>query len=1363
MMPAAKHGDPQLGIDIHLCIVPPGATVPLPTPHLSIVFDPFDYLPLIGATTTVMGMKRACAGTSGIVVHIPPGFPFAKPPEKDDELFMGSATVIVDGDPFSHISHPVLGCQVAGMPSPGRVKKKPKKMCLLPTEFNLAIPSTVLIGGPPTISMAGLLTKGAFKALGTLAKKLGPRCSKLMKRFKAWRKAKWGHLPPGFLKCVILRAEPVDILTGAVSVDQQDFALSGRLPFDWLRGYSSNNLREGLCGIGWETPLDGRLEYDPESRSVGVFYPGIGPLYFDRLPRSVGEDAAELELMDGARLTDGGEHLTVRTKDDLFYRFRKAERLRRADGYYEIPLEQITDLSGNVLHIERQQGLPRAITLPGGRRLELSFAHGRLCEIALAGGEADQRHVLVQYAYTPAGDLEAVFDALEQPYTFAYDSGHRLVRHTDRNGLSFYYTYQQHGDEWRVDHAWGDGGLYDYRFEYWDTVRERRITDSLGYVSQVKLNEDGLPINELDPLGGMTIFEYDDCGRTCAVVDPAGRRTEYHYDARGNLLQQINPDGNGVVAEYDAANKVTLITAPNGAQWRQRWNTQGQLLNQTNPLGHADYYEYDAAGQLVAHLNPRGARTELAYDSHGNLVRIDNALGHTTRFEYDALGNVTSRLDPAGHLTRFRYDGKSRLTGILYPSGAHIECAYDAEDNLTAYRDENGAVTRMEYFGQGEIARRIQPDGHCVDYLYDTEERLVGLRNQRNELYQLRHDALGRVVEEIDYWGQSRRYAYDPGGHLTASLDPLGQRIDYLTDPLGRIVKKVLSVPESSDSTERHVEKFDYDANGNLLAASNAHVKISRDFDALGQLRREVQQHSRGDTFVVEHHYDEVGNRIRRETHLTGAGPQPVSATHRVDFAYDLLDEFIETRLDGGDPIRIRRDARSQATREEWGNALARDLRYTVDGLLSGQRTSLSDQTLFATDYAYDPAGNLTERQDSAFGIDRYRYDPLGRIVAHLDPLGRVEHFLHDPAGDRLQTRISGQDTHGSENDWQRTGESDGHHYRFNRAGNLTHRQSEDGLFQFDWDANQRLRASHRIEGGQRRTTHYAYDPFGRRLYKETDGQRTLFGWDGDALALDAIQGQVREFVYRPETFEPLALLGASTSGPLLYLNDPNGCPTRLIDQTGQLHWAASHTAWGAIAQIHQQTIDNPLRLQSQYADAETGLYYNRNRYYDAQLGTFISQDPIGLEGGLSLYQYGLNPISWTDPLGWTCRSSARSSTKGRGWLSWAKKWHDKRATEIFGKRKGASYGKARHYDKSYKGRDIEYKSDNFSRRPRSPESLKRMDKQIDTDINLRDALGANPHWHFEHDPRVAPEMKPLLEKLDSNKIPWTFGSSAPF
>ncbi len=158
MMPASKHGDPQVGVDIHLCTVPPSPSpVPLPTPHTSVVFDPFDYVPILGATVTVCGMKRATAGTSATAIHIPPGFPFVpKLPDKDDEIFMGSSTVVADGDPFSFTSVPTLSCQIVGMISPPRLKKKgPPKAMLLPTTVNLAIPTNVFVGGPPTISLHG--------------------------------------------------------------------------------------------------------------------------------------------------------------------------------------------------------------------------------------------------------------------------------------------------------------------------------------------------------------------------------------------------------------------------------------------------------------------------------------------------------------------------------------------------------------------------------------------------------------------------------------------------------------------------------------------------------------------------------------------------------------------------------------------------------------------------------------------------------------------------------------------------------------------------------------------------------------------------------------------------------------------------------------------------------------------------------------------------------------------------------------------------------------------------------------------------------------------------------------------------------
>jgi RHS repeat-associated protein len=102
------------------------------------------------------------------------------------------------------------------------------------------------------------------------------------------------------------------------------------------------------------------------------------------------------------------------------------------------------------------------------------------------------------------------------------------------------------------------------------------------------------------------------------------------------------------------------------------------------------------------------------------------------------------------------------------------------------------------------------------------------------------------------------------------------------------------------------------------------------------------------------------------------------------------------------------------------------------------------------------------------------------------------------------------------------------------------------------------------------------------------------------------------------------------------YQNDPNGCPVRLLSSTGEVLWAASYTAWAEVDLLHTAVIDNPIRLQGQYADSETGLSYNRHRYFCPHAGQFISQDPLGLAANTNLYTSGANTAHWLDPLGLT-------------------------------------------------------------------------------------------------------------------------------
>ncbi|WP_187355323.1 hypothetical protein ['Paenibacillus yunnanensis' Narsing Rao et al. 2020] len=108
--------------------------------------------------------------------------------------------------------------------------------------------------------------------------------------------------------------------------------------------------------------------------------------------------------------------------------------------------------------------------------------------------------------------------------------------------------------------------------------------------------------------------------------------------------------------------------------------------------------------------------------------------------------------------------------------------------------------------------------------------------------------------------------------------------------------------------------------------------------------------------------------------------------------------------------------------------------------------------------------------------------------------------------------------------------------------------------------------------------------------------------------------------------------------------------------------------------------------------------------------------------------------------------------------------WHDKRVSELFGNLDGRRFNDVgRNYDARYKGKDIEYKSDNFNNGPRTQSELTRMERQIEKDIKLLNSEEAKPHWHFEHNPTTAPEMKPLLDKLTGAGIPWTYGPDKPF
>ncbi|MBK5000256.1 hypothetical protein IAE37_002532 [Pseudomonas sp. S31] len=122
------------------------------------------------------------------------------------------------------------------------------------------------------------------------------------------------------------------------------------------------------------------------------------------------------------------------------------------------------------------------------------------------------------------------------------------------------------------------------------------------------------------------------------------------------------------------------------------------------------------------------------------------------------------------------------------------------------------------------------------------------------------------------------------------------------------------------------------------------------------------------------------------------------------------------------------------------------------------------------------------------------------------------------------------------------------------------------------------------------------------------------------------------------------------------YQCDQLGTPIELSNDVGYIVWSSNHKAWGQTItgfsdSPNGEMRDSPLRFQGQYFDIETGLHYNRHRYYNPSTGRYITKDPIGFLGDINVYTYAPNPTEWIDPLGLArnCQLGRYTDLTGQG------------------------------------------------------------------------------------------------------------------
>ena len=155
------------------------------------------------------------------------------------------------------------------------------------------------------------------------------------------------------------------------------------------------------------------------------------------------------------------------------------------------------------------------------------------------------------------------------------------------------------------------------------------------------------------------------------------------------------------------------------------------------------------------------------------------------------------------------------------------------------------------------------------------------------------------------------------------------------------------------------------------------------------------------------------------------------------------------------------------------------------------------------------------------------------------------------------------------------------------------------------------------------------------RISKTYQGKTTRWVWDGNVPLHEwTEESDVTTWLFEEGTFVPAAKIVGDKSYSII--TDYLGTPTEMFNSDGEKTWSAELDIYGCVRNFVGRSLgDCPFRYQGQYEDEETGLYYNRFRYYSPDSGIYISQDPIGLAGGNpTQYGYVSDVNSWIDPFG---------------------------------------------------------------------------------------------------------------------------------
>ena len=762
--------------------------------------------------------------------------------------------------------------------------------------------------------------------------------------------------------------------------------------------------------------------------------------------------------------------------------------------------------------------------------------------------------------------------------------------------------------------------------------------DALDHIGTIEYDLLGIaPVGVNDPVGLQYQGRYDyRAARLSQVSDPNGQATSYQFDPVGRLKAVIKPGDTETYPTQTITHITTSLPAAILTQLRETAGASDTVDSVEYVDGKGNVFQRRSQaedGQVLVDgwrsYNGRGWESERStpFFSTGMayVAGVGSTLAQRFRFKHDALGRIIATQTPDGHRSKTLF-APMKITRF------DVTDMDDSPDNIARGHFDTPRVEEIDAKGNLTTVIEMNADRSTArtEYQRDALGQLTAITDARGiQTANYGYDLLGRKIHVDHVDAGTRRRLFDSRGDIATHYDALNRSVSMAYDAARRKTEvRVEGVVE---------ETYQYDAG----AGNNLLGRLSQVTDAGGNVS--ISYTPRG---LFE-------SKTRQMTTLAG------SESFTQQFAYDSMERVTQVTRPDGSQIQyqynerglalipgvingMQRNALGQLTQVTLANGMAENYSFDANSFyLSDIEISQgSGGPLFHTSYTYDAAGNPLGIQDHAVATGhvqynrQFQYDALSRLTEMTgDHAGTAVHigYAYDAAGSFIHN-----DTFSSDDLFLEAGNS-------NRIAGVKAAGGDTVLFGYD--------ANGAMVSSPGRTC--KFDARGR-LVRTTMATGTVvdyrYGYDGARVQKRVTQpGQPdQESLYIGEYFERLnsidtrfvlaegrRIAAQTLAEGIHYLHaDHLGNIVLVTDDTGSKVREIGYRPFGGALFSTVGTDITGRGFIGCEQDDKTGLVYCAARYYDPELGRFISPDPyllyapeqsLVLPANLNLYAYAAN------------------------------------------------------------------------------------------------------------------------------------------